>query len=383
MFKTRELLFFWILRFPFFLVVYTCMFLLVQDGSALLFFTLVAVFTLICVLDALIKAKVLLALTCAIIAAAMFAMGAQSLAIMVIFSAIYRPVTYTPMINFLWIGCLCVSMLAVEFIDPSLSHICLRNILAASVATLLTRQMQTLDRFLSSYYCWGISRKTAIAMVRRVYKLTVLSLGIIAIAGFLAARTDSPGSGTRETIPELAGDFADFVGTILVDLGVAAPPDDVPEGAPPPLEMEEMVSLAQTITFIVMYVVLGVSLVLLVIFLIYNIQKRAALQFEDFDEDIEEGDALQEGLSEHRRKTRLKLGPNRTIRRLFRLKVLEHMNESGLYPLRSDTPDELSEKIAQWEDVDSLKNLYHKARYSATSVSKAELNEYYAQRKGN
>ena len=379
--EIRDALFIWLLKFPFFLVIYSFIFLLSQDGSASLFFVLLAVYTLVCALDALIKLKALFAVSCALICTALFLLEQQSLAIMAIGAAVNRSTAYTPMVNFLWIACLGVSTLIVEFIDPALSRICIRNVLAASVATLLTRQMQTLDRFFNSHYCWGISRKTAVATIRRVYKLTVLSLGLIALAGFLAASTGSPEAGMRETVPGLVGDFVDFAGPVLQDLGMRAPPPEAPEGALPPLDMGEMVSTVQSISHIVMYAVMGVMLAVLVSFLIYSVQKRAAFQFEDYDEVVEEGDALVSGSSGHGSKMRLKLGPSRTIRRLFRLKVREHMNESGLYPHRSDTPEELSKTIAQWEDVEPLKELYHKARYSGAGVSRDELNDYYAWRR--
>jgi len=145
---------------------------------------------------------------------------------------------------------------------------------------------------------------------------------------------------------------------------------------------DEFTEAVVSASYVAVYLLIVLLAALIVIFMIYSIQKRAARQFEDFDEDITEENADLTGLSAVKRKTRLKMGADRTIRRLFRSKVREHMSSNGLLPHRYDTPEVLSGEISHWEDVEMLKLLYHKARYSRAGVSRAELNDYYARRKG-
>ena len=380
--RINDILFTWLLRLPFFLVVYTLIFLLAQDGSASLFFLLIAVYTSVCAIDSLVEKKILFMLICAPVCVALFMLSRLNLAIVVICTAAYRSEAFSGRVNIVWIGCLCVSTVAVGFIDPSLAHICVRNVLAAAVATLLTRQMQTLSRFLSSHYCWGISRKTASAMIKRVYKMTAACLGAIIVVVLFAAQPREQAAGLVYSAEESAryGEFAAHVETVKEEAEVIYAFRDILMGAG--LSEDNILPEGVVVAALVfMYVVIVLMVALLIVFMIYSIQKRAAHRFEDFDEDITEEDADLAGVSSEKRKTRLKMGADRTVRRLFRLKVREHMSSNGLFPHRYDTPEVLAGEISRWEDVDMLKRLYHKARYSSAGVSREELNDYYAWRR--
>jgi len=383
MLRIKDLLYICLVRLPFLLVLYGLVLIFSDDSSVSLLLTMIGVFVLIAAIDVLIKHNILVAIIGATLCAGFFLLEMPVPAIMTVCAVVYRIRSYSGALNVLWLFFLCAETFLATLYAPSVIHVCIRNVLIAAVSALLSRQIRTLDRFLNSYYCWGISQKTAAKLVRRVYRLTAVCFAVIVIAGLLLARPDIPGivfSGNDADVNKVQDMSKGEAPEQEVEHPLPPPPEDLLETATPPADLDEFETVMESFLTVVWYSLFALSITLIVIFLMYRILKRAASQFDDFEEVVEEENADLSGMPVKSRKARLKLGPTRTVRRLFRSKVREHIQANALFALRSDTPEDLSRKIAIWEDVGALKRLYHKARYSGQSVSRAELSEFYSQR---
>jgi len=379
MLKIQDFLFMCLIRLPFILTVYVMLLLFGDVSAVALLLPLLVIFILINILDTVIKYKGLVVLIGIIAGVAFFFLNFQNHAIMSFCIALYRPKSFSGTLCAMWIFFLCATTVLAGLYAPQVIHICIRCVLLAAVATLLSRQIQTLDRFLSSYYCWDISSKTAASLVKRVYKLTAVCFSVIIIAGFLLARPGIPGFPTNSGYTESSGseDKVDNEKQEPDSEWIGERPVIIDQPASKPPEVDKSDPETDTITTILWYSMTAVSVVLIVMFIRSRIRRPAAYYFEDFEEELEEEQADLSGFSAKKRKARLKLGVNRTVRRLFRTKVREYIRRNELLALRSDTPGELVEKIAVWEDLGSLKHLYHRARYSEENISRNELNALY------
>lgn len=380
--KLKHIIVTCMLRLPVFLIAYTLIYIASRDGSFSAFLPMFAVFALICALDTQISRKGIFVLVCAAISLVLIILRLPGYAIIAVSSAIYRPAFYVNSTNIMWIACLFILSLIAEYIDPALSYICIRNVLAAAVVSVLSRQIHVLDLFLNSHYCRQTSRKTASLILKRNYRFSITCLACITIFGILLSL--SANSNIAETIsgvissnqpvtPEPDENQPEVGGVMPVAPGEITPPQEEA------VDFEALMSIMRNIAFIIMYILIAILVFVLIALALYMLHKRSTLQFSDFDEITEQDPALLPA-RERKQRNRISFGINQTVRRLFRSKVREHMNSSGLTPQKSDTPETLAGRIAVWEDIDALTHLYHEARYSGRSVKRSELNAYYAQR---
>jgi len=242
----------------------------------------------------------------------------------------------------------------------------------ATIAKILTKQMQTLDGFLGSYYCRGISQKMVSSILKRSYILTIASMTCFIVISFIV----QPGE-TTIPIPDI---FVPRVednreNTDSAPMITDEDPDILNEEAEEtqtlvPLE-PEVESEQQNVLYIVILVVAAIIALSFAILLIKN--HRPESQFEDYDDIIEEAALNLEKTSKKRERLFI-LGINYTIRRLFKRKVREYVVTKDMRTQRSDTPKKLAEKIGTWENIETLEQLYQKARYSGKNVTRIELN---------
>jgi len=148
---------------------------------------------------------------------------------------------------------------------------------------------------------------------------------------------------------------------------------------------EEREMIDETFGNVILYIAYAVAAIVIMLlsyFLMRNLRGRGpGPQLEDYVEDLTV-EPVEAGLRKKKKAKLFDFSANQTIRRLFRQKVQEFMHNNALFPLKKDTPAKLADTIKQWEEVDELRDLYHKARYSGEDVKRSELNEYYAKRNG-
>jgi len=297
----------------------------------------------------------------------------------------YTPEQCKKFNTFILIACLfLLTVFTTLFIDIGLGGISIRNLVIATVARILANQIETLESFLSSYYCRGVSRKTASSLIKRSYTLTITCLACFIIVGFIVR----PG-GTLLQIPERDINLEEIFGeTTSIEMDEIFELIDDFEDDVEDLPMQHTVGGGENQTnkvhldinlIDIVIIVAAVGVIGLIIWISikqYNPESR----FEDYDEIIEESPADFKKLSKKRKRT-FNLGVNYTIRRLFKRKVREHIIAKNIFTQKSDTPKKLTEAINEWENIEPLKNLYQKARYSGEDVKRIELNSYYNERK--
>jgi len=368
----KDLLFTYLLRLPFFLLVYTV--ILFITGEYGIFTLLFVIFTVIWMVDILLKRlRVLFILMCTLASTAFLIFGMLEIFFAILCFILNKPESYNKFHAGLMIFCLfCLTAVITLFIDPGLGYICIRNLVVAVVAAILANQVQTLDRFLNSYYCRGVSRKTVSMLIKWSYMYTIICLAGIVIIGFMVRPQG-------EAIPiqwEYAVSPDEFFASMEdgndldemeIDGDIFIEPEEEYTQQPLPPEQRYEPRLVSTLI-----VVAAVLILFLFILLLYKYYHRIENRFEDFDEIMEEipgGDGDRPGV----RRRIMSFGVNHTVRRLFKRKVREYIRGKGLYTKKSDTPEVLSGAIGEWEDIGPLKQLYHKARYSGEHVKRAEL----------
>ena len=383
MLKFRHMVFISLLRLPFFLVVYSFLLVFSQDDPSVLLLTVLPVYILFCLLETLVANRGLIVVLYVCICAVFILLRQPMPAIMSVCSILYRANSYSNAADAVWIICLCLSILLARMIVPALSYICVRNVLTATVASMLARQVQEFDRFLDSYYCRQVSRKTAVSLIRRSYKMTVVFLSCIMLLGLVLARPAAINTPVEDNGPDVGiispGQRPAYPSPDEVDNRPALPQETTPkEDLPGGGDILVKVLTSDTVR-VIMYGAAAIVALCLIIYLFYSIQKRTALNFEDFDEAVEEEPAEIDTMVRKRVKYS-RYGINETVRRLFRSKVQEYIVTGELNPKRGDTPGKLADTISRREYVEPLKQLYHKARYSGEKVSRAELNALYEKR---
>jgi len=383
MIKLKQILLIYMLRLPFFLVVYSLFLLINQDDSISFLLYLLGVYALICLLDMQLARKGVFLILCLVICVFLMLFRLPQLAVITVCAALYRPVSYTGSASMIWVACLLILTFLFEFAQPSLSYICARNVLLAAVFTILARQIQELDWFLGSHYSSQVSRKTASSIIKRSYRLTLTGLAVIIVVGFFVTRPVNSESGVRDSVADTIGDFADFIHPQPSDpppeeADPTAIPDDI-ESVQEFSDLDNLAFLMRDIAFVIMYILTALLSLGLVFFLLYSLHRREANRFDDFDEVLEEEPAAP-GPRAGKRRGLVILGPNQTVRKLFKSRVRKHMELNGLYPKKSDTPKKLAAVISEWEDIEALHLLYSKARYSGQNVTRSELNALYTQR---
>jgi len=264
-------------------------------------------------------------------------------------------------------------MIVVSFINPSLQYVFLRNVVMSAVCLVIAGQQHWLVKFLCSHYCRQVSRKTASAVIRRSYfMVTVCLFGFVA-AGFLVQPAEPWLHDPIPTDQVIASDGERGSGVEdLPDVELVIDREVVAErGA------NERFEVREDLLMIIAYVVVTLLFGYLIFTVVKNLHRRApVVHFDDFDE-VETQEAADIVPRFKKRRRLLSFGVNYTVRRLFRLKVQEYMAGNLLLPGKGDTPAKLAEEICQWEDVGTLKRLYHKARYSGENVQRTELSKYY------
>jgi len=372
--KVKDFLFAYLLRLPFFLLVFTVILIITRDY--IVFYQLFAVFTILCALDMLpphirpfiVMIGFILSIVC------MFVGHYATAAVLFIFS-IYRPEQYEHVSSIIMVAVMFIlTVIASVFIDPVIGNICVRNLVIATVIRILTRQIQSLDRFLSSYYCRGVSQKTAASVSRRSCILSITCL-----VGFIAIGFISQPVGEVIPVPDIIIERAESIyESVEIVFGVEEQEEiDVIEeeeelgGAVVPLLLHSGGEHRPGLIYLLVTAA-AVAVIALFVFL-YTKWCRYDTQFEDYEDIIEETAFTPEKPSKKSRKL-LNFSINYTIRRLFRRKVKEYIVTKDLYTQKSDTPKQLAKTISEWEDIGTLENLYHKARYSNEIIKRSELN---------
>jgi hypothetical protein len=310
-----------------------------------------------------------------IILAAVFTFSGDYIsAITMIIFTVYKPEQYRAVSSIVLIAFMfLITIITTLFIDPALGIICIRALMIATIAKVLSKQIQTLDRFLGSYYCRGISRKTASSIIKRSYMLTITSLVFFIIVGFMV----QPGE-TTIPIPDIFVQRVEDNRENTNSVPVVADEDanilsEEAEEIQAILMLEpEVESEQQNVLYLVILVVVAVLTLFFAILLIKS--PRPESQFEDYDDIIEEAALSLEKTSKKRGRL-FNVGVNFTIRRLFKRKVSEYVVRKDMRTQKSDTPKKLAGKIREWEDIEALEQLYQKARYSGKNVTRIELNK--------
>jgi len=215
-------------------------------------------------------------------------------------------------------------------------------------------------------------------IIKRIYILSAVCLAFIVVLGIFIARPIEAGPSFAENTADVVVGYTDFVRLYTNE------PNHQEEELPPlMLEEPEIVSqpgvedifskiknILDTMAHVAMYILTALCVLFLGFFILNSFHRRSSLSFEDFDDVVQEDDAEPPAM---KRSKRLRLGVNKTVRRLFRAKVRDYMVIEEFRIRKSDTPERIAESIGKWEDVGQLKALYHKARYSGGSVSRSEL----------
>jgi len=332
------------------------------------------IFALLCALDVLVdRIRTYVVLAGFILPIVLVFFGMYVSAITILIFTVYKPEQYRTVSSVVLIACLfLITIITTLFIDPVLGNICIRLLVIATVAKILARQIQSLDRFLNSYHCRGVSRKTASSLLKRSYMLTITSLACFIAVGFIA-HTDE----TLIPIPEffihrVEETYEDPGSTPLVE---DEDPDVIieeTEESQTVLQLEPETETKQP-NMIYPVVITAAALFTLFIIMLFIRNYRPETQFEDYEDIIEEAPVTFEKMSKKKERI-FNFGTNYTVRRLFKRKVKEYMAAKGLLAQKSDTPKKLAKTISEWEDIGALELLYHKARYSGENVKRVELN---------
>jgi len=372
MLKIYNLFYNYLLRLPFLLLLYTVILIITGDPSD--FLPLIIIFTVLCALDILMTRYRILIVTIGFVLTVVFMVfGMYVSAFAVLIFSMYRPEQCGTVSSIILLVVLFIlTAITSLFIDPGLGIICIRNLVTATVAKISAKQVQNLDRFLNSYYCRGVSRKTVSSLIKKSYLITGTCLICFIIVSFII----QPG-GVIIPVPDLViqrvENAFDSVGDALVmgdegetgELDADNPPD---EPMPILLTPEEGNQPSVLYSLIIALAVIFIITVVLLLNKLY----RPDSQFEDYDDVTEETDEYIEIMPEKRSRM-FNFGTNHTIRRMFKRKVKEYVTLKSIYTQKSDTPKNLAGKINEWEDIGALNELYHKARYSGYQVQRAEL----------
>lgn len=372
MLKIYSILYAYMLRLPFFLLVYSVVLFITREPRE--FFPMFVIFALLCALDVLVdRIRTYVVLAGFILPIVLVFFGMYVSAITILIFTVYKPEQYRTVSSVVLIACLfLITIITTLFIDPVLGNICIRLLVIATVAKILARQIQSLDRFLNSYHCRGVSRKTASSLLKRSYMLTITSLACFIAVGFIA-HTDE----TLIPIPEffihrVEETYEDPGSTPLVE---DEDPDVIieeTEESQTVLQLEPETETKQP-NMIYPVVITAAALFTLFIIMLFIRNYRPETQFEDYEDIIEEAPVTFEKMSKKKERI-FNFGTNYTVRRLFKRKVKEYMAAKGLLAQKSDTPKKLAKTISEWEDIGALELLYHKARYSGENVKRIELN---------
>jgi len=371
MLKVKEFLFAYLLRLPFFLLAYTVVLILTRDYSV--FYQMLVIFTVMCAIEMLpAQVRPFIVMLGFILTIIFMFTGMYATAVTLFIFLIYRPEQIRTVGSIIMIAVLFIlTVIASIFVDPEIGNICIRNLVIAVVAKILAKQAQTLDRFLGSYYCRGVSQKTASSIIKRSYLLTIACLAGFIAVGFLARSNEEV-----VPVPDL---IIQRVETAYDQMFDALDLRDPEEREEPVIDVAGYVPLrdpprADNQPGMVYLLVAAIAITVVALFvLLHNKWYINDNRFEDYDDIIEET-AVTPEKSLKKSRHLLNLGMNYTIRRLFKRKVKEYITTKSMYTQKSDTPKKLAEKISEWEDIDPLKTLYQKARYSGEQVKRNELN---------
>ena len=302
-----------------------------------------------------------------------FGMITVGVATMVI--GMYRLDAYGKISNIIIITCMIIfASIVTLFVDPTLIRFFIRNLVITAIAMIFAGQMESLDRFLNSYHCRGISRNMMTAVFKRGYMITIACFFSIIVVAFIV-RPQSP---ILHNLPNAVGDFIRT--PTFTQESITAP-----EQFDPVDEEVENVYIEHIPTYFVeqgnfinvtMQVIIAIALVAICIavVIIEKRFRRGKRKYDDFDDEYEEVSYNPEK-STRKHSLLSILGVNYAVRRLFKRKVKKYIAEKELHPRKSDTPMILADAIEEWEDIHALEELYHKARYSNENVKRSELNE--------
>ena len=372
MLRISNALVIYLLRLPLLLVVYTILLVIYMDGSGSFFLPMLLIFSAVCLIDTQTRHKRVFVVSGIALAVVLFLYSLPFLAIAVLCATLYRATAYSG-VCFIWVAILCLLIVVAERIDASLQKVCLINALVSIIIAIITRQVKMLEWFLGSSYCRRVSKKTASNVIKRSYKFSVICMSVFLIIGLLSNPARIENMDYRLLYQYMSGPVAQEGegGEEEIEYELIEPE---PENAD---ELPADDSLLVNIIYSIIMVISAVLILSVLYNLLKNMHKRATLCFEDFEED-EETDPAESGSRVGKRRKPGILGINNTVRRLFRRKVQEYINNGRLYPGKSDTPKKLAGVINEWEDVENLQRLYHKARYSGQTVKRTELDALYS-----
>jgi len=365
----KNLLFIYLLRLPYCLVIYTV--LILFTGNYSIFPVLLATYSILCFFDVFCKKIAVITTVITIISAIVFSyMGMIEMTTAVLCLVFYKP-EQSGKAGPIMIGILFVlSAVTILFTEPMYAYICIRNVVTATVATILARQIQTLDRFINSYYCREVSNKTASKIIKRSYILTTACLAIFIITGFSIRP-----AGTAIPIPQIIinriENAFDSAETVLI-MNESENTDEIPDGRDEARIQLLYESGEREANIMYPLLIVTVALITIVIIILLVNLYRPGKQFDDYEEIIEETFIKGDKKTEQRKRSFI-FGTNHKIRKLFKRKVKEYMIDQYIPVRKSDTPEVLATVINNRENVEALKNLYHKARYSDEHIERAEL----------
>jgi len=372
----KNLLFIYLLRIPYCLVIYTV--LILFTGNYSVFPILLITFSILCIFDVFCKKIAVIIAACTIISAIVFSyIGMIEMTAAVLCLLFYKPEQYNKggpiMIGILFV----LSVVMILFTEPMYAYICIRNVVTATAATILARQIQTLDRFINSYYCREVSSKTASKIIKRSYILTISCLAIFIITGFSIRPV-----GSAIPIPQI---ILNRIENAFDSTEVALITNDPENTDEIPDERDEIHILLlyeseeRDANIIYPFLIVGVVIITTVIIILLVKLYRPGKQFDDYDEIIEETFIKSDKKTELRKRVFI-FGTNQKVRKLFKRKVKEYMIDQYIPVRKSDTPENLATVINDRENIEALKNLYHKARYSDEHIERAELKVLYSDR---
>ncbi|MCL2424990.1 MAG: hypothetical protein FWD05_01490 [Oscillospiraceae bacterium] len=389
MLKLKNLLLILLLRLPFFLLVFTAMLPFTTDLYVL--FIILAVFVLLgtlYVIDTRIGRFTLVGwptvIIGTIIGVVFLLLGMLAVAVAILCLTMNQQDSYSKTGSIIVIVCMFLFMSVVTlFINPTLIHIFIRNLVLALVATVLTNQLQRLERFFNSHYCRGVSSKTIALVFKRGYMMTIACFLCIILVAFIVRPYSSVIDMSDSVLPtsddvmvyepEIAsGEYEEYADIFNEDA--------------PPVEMRDYMyfiergSNTQNLVSTIIIFVVIISFIICAILFSKQFRRIRNL-FGSYDEDIEEELAYNPEKMVRKRNLLSFLEVNYVVRRLFRRKVREYVADEKLRLQKSDTPMRLADTIGEWEDVVALKQLYHKARYSGEHVKRSELKEMRAKQR--
>ena len=374
----KQILFICSLRAPFFFIVHSAI-LLFYHHSSISFFHQLAVYMLICILDILVTQKYTFTIISIILIAGLFLLDLPELTVIAISAIIYRKETYDNFTTVFMISILFVLTALSPIANPAAEYRLALYILITILLTILARYIDTLDFFFNSYFCREISQKTASSLYKRTCKHFLYCFTFFALIGFFLLTPVFTSQETERIQRTERGAYAIQEAAErhieLFNPNIDQEHEEAPVELLITLDLVSIVQSMYAVSSVSMYIITaftGFIVLLLVRLLLIRMYRSAISRFDNYDDVIEESDVTKvTDIKKKKRKHYLEI--NQKVRRIFKKKVNKYIKKNIMIPQLNDTPAELADIMSKQENVDDLKRLYHKARYSDKTISKSEL----------